>query len=123
MQYMANNGHPIIGTVVIAALYLQVILALIHHNVYKKEGRRTIWGMVHVWWGRVIVTMGIINGGLGLMLSGNTTKGEIAYGVIAGVIWLTWVGVSAASSFRSGGVQGETGEKLGKSSGANGNDA
>lgn len=123
MQYMADNGHPIIGTVVITALYLQPILALLHRNIYKKEGRRTIWGTVHVWWGRVIITMGIINGGLGLMLSGNTTKAEIAYGVIAGLIWLTWVGISAASAFRSGGVQGVTGEKIGKSNGASGSDA
>ena len=28
------------------------------------------------------------------MLSGNTVKGEIAYGVIAGVIWLVWMVVA-----------------------------
>ena len=50
------------------------------------------------------------------MLSGNTTKGEIAYGVIAGVIWLVWVGVAVWSHLRSSGSQGETGENiLGKS--------
>ena len=37
------------------------------------------------------------------MLSGNTTKGEIAYGVIAGLIWLTWVAISTASHFKSRG--------------------
>ena len=116
---MAHNGHPIIGTVVVASLYLQPVLALLHHNIYKKEGRRTIWGLLHVWWGRIIITLGIINGGLGLMLSDNTTKGEIAYGEIAGGIWLTWIGVSAASSFKSGGAHDETGEKLGKSNGSN----
>ena len=47
------------------------------------------------------------------MLSGNTTKGEIAYGIIAGLIWLTWVAISTASHFRSRGTtKGETGEKL-----------
>ena len=62
------------------------------------------------------MTLGIINAGLGLMLSGNTVKGEIAYGVIAGVIWVTWMAVVIGSHLRSKGAVGETGEKaLGKS--------
>ena len=63
-----------------------------------------------------MITLGIINGGLGLQLSGNTTKGEIAYGVIAGVIWLGWVAVAAMSHFNTGGTsrRGETGEKISK---------
>lgn len=51
------------------------------------------------------------------MLSGNTVKGEIAYGVIAGVIWLVWLAVVVWSTMRNKGkMVGETGEKaLGKS--------
>lgn len=45
------------------------------------------------------------------MLSGNTVKGEIAYGVIAGVIWCTWVAVSTWSVIRTRGAADETGEK------------
>lgn len=45
------------------------------------------------------------------MLSGNTVKGEIAYGVIAGVVWVTWVAVVVWSLLRSRGNSGETGEK------------
>jgi hypothetical protein len=42
--------------------------------------------------GRILITLGIINGGLGLRLADNATRGEcIAYGVIAGIIWLLWV--------------------------------
>lgn len=37
---------------------------------------------------RVVLTLGIINGGLGLKLTGDNPKGEIAYGVIAGILWL-----------------------------------
>ena len=62
------------------------------------------------------MTAGMINGGLGLMLSGNTVKGEIAYGVVAGVMWLTWMAVAVWGHLRSRGVSGETGEKaLGQS--------
>ena len=66
------------------------------------------------------MTLGIINGGLGLQLSGNTTKGEIAYGVIAGVIWLAWVAVAVMSHLGTRGSLGETGEKIGKSETPNG---
>ena len=112
-QYTADNGHPIIGTVVVAALYLQPALGLLHHLVYRKNGKTTVWAVLHVWWGRIIVTLGIINGGLGLMLSGNTTNGEIIYGAIAGSIWVVWMGTSAYSFVVSRGVRGgETGEKF-----------
>ena len=62
----------------------------------------------------MILTAGVINGGLGLMLSGNTVKGEIAYGVIAGTIWLVWVAVVVLSYVRGKGssLQLETGEKV-----------
>lgn len=111
VQLTASNGHPIIGIIVVGALVFQPIGGLIHHYMYKKYQRRTIWATTHVWWGRIILTLGIINGGLGLMLSGNTVKGEIAYGVIAGVMWLIWMAVAIWGSRRSSGTSGETGEK------------
>ena len=111
-QLTASNGHPIIGIIVVGTLVFQPISGLIHHYMYKKYQRRTAWAITHVWWGRLIVTVGIINGGLGLMLSGNTVKGEIAYGVIAGVVWLIWMAVAVWSQLRSKGIPGETGEKV-----------
>ena len=55
------------------------------------------------------------------MLSANTVKGEIAYGAIAGTIWLVWMAVIVLSHVRSKGTssQLETGEKVwGKSDAA-----
>ena len=62
----------------------------------------------------MLLTAGIINGGLGLMLSGNTVKGEIAYGVVAGTMWLVWVAAVVLSRVRSKGTssQRETGDKV-----------
>ena len=57
--------------------------------------------------------MGVINGGLGLQLSANTVSGEIAYGVIAGVLFLFYVAVVLISEMRARGRKlGETGEKI-----------
>lgn len=49
-----------------------------------------------------MITLGIINGGLGLRLAGNTQKGEIAYGVVAGVIWLVWMTAAVLGEIRRG---------------------
>ncbi len=50
------------------------------------------------------------------MLSRNTVKGEIVYGVIAGVMWLIWMAAAGWGHLRSEGTSGETGEKaLGQS--------
>lgn len=112
-QIVASNGHPIIGILVVGLLLLQPPLGIIHHYIFKRKQTRTIWSTVHVWWGRALVTVAIINGGLGLQLSGDIVKGEIAYGVIAGVIWLTWMVVSTSSYFGSGDIRAGQGEKNG----------
>lgn len=53
-------------------------------------------GRVHVWAGRVLITIGMINGGLGLLLSADGTRNDyIAYGATAGSIWVLFGGVSA----------------------------
>jgi len=59
--------------------------------MFKKHARRFVWSYFHIWLGRILITLGIINGGLGLRLANNTKKGEIAYGVIAGFMWLVWM--------------------------------
>ncbi|KAI9820257.1 MAG: hypothetical protein M1827_005879 [Pycnora praestabilis] len=111
-----DQAHPIIGLVVFSLLFFQPFLALVHHQIYKKEHRRTVWAWAHIWWGRALIILGVINGGLGLQLSGNTVKGEIAYGVLAGIMFVVYVGVILMAYLRPKNDQeGETGEKIGGS--------
>jgi hypothetical protein len=88
---LLNNYHPIIGMVVLAVIFFQPILGFLHHRLFKKYSHRTIWSYAHIWLGRAAITLGIINGGLGLKLADNSRSGKIAYGVIAGFMWLVWV--------------------------------
>lgn len=112
-QWKAGNGHPIIGTTVIGLLILQPVLGYVHHLIYVKEHRRTFWIYGHIWYGRALIILAVINGGLGLQLSDNTVKGEIAYGVIAGVMFLLYLVVLAISYGRkSKGLENETGAKM-----------
>lgn len=66
-----------------------------------------------MWVGRVVITLGIINGGLGMKLSEVDRSNEIAYGVIAGLVWVAWMSVVLWSTFGpSRGTRArDTGEK------------
>ncbi|CAI6336616.1 unnamed protein product [Periconia digitata] len=94
---MLGHHHPIIGIVVFCLLFFQPILGFLHHYAYRKYERRTVWSYGHLWLGRIVITLGIINGGLGMLLATDTgfyapsTGQKIAYGVVAGVMWLAWV--------------------------------
>jgi hypothetical protein len=94
--FQINKYHPIIGIVVFACLFFQPILGLLHHSFFKKHQRRTLWSHAHLWLGRSVITLGIINGGLGFMLADDpkNKSAMIAYSVIAGVVWLLWVSAS-----------------------------
>ena len=94
-----NTYHPVIGLVVIGLLAFQPVLGLLHHYMFKAYDRKTFWTASHVWAGRLIITLGIINGGLGLRLSEADRSSEIAYGVLAGLVWVVWLGVILWSTF------------------------
>ena len=81
-----NNAHTKLGTVVVAMLLVQPLFGLIHHMRFRKTHRPNAWTHLHVWYGRMLILLGIINGGLGLQLAANSKGGEIAYGVVGGVL-------------------------------------
>ncbi|KAI9872543.1 MAG: hypothetical protein M1830_001493 [Pleopsidium flavum] len=106
-----NNAHPIIGITVLSLLTLQPLLGLTHHIHYVRTSRRTLWATAHVWLGRALITLGIINGGLGLQLSDNTRSGEIVYGVVAGIVALVYVAVLVVVGRKEKSEGGSRGEK------------
>lgn len=112
-MHLLEHHHPVIGIVVFAALMLQPVFGLLHHILFKKHGSRTLWSYVHIWLGRAAVTLGIINGGLGLRLADSmnmsSKSGIIAYGVVAALMWLTWVAASIVGERRrKGRMQAQT---------------
>lgn len=95
LNYLGQS-HAIIGIVAIAAVCIQPFTGLLHHILFKRTGGRNVATLPHVWWGRAAVTLGIINGGLGLQLAKNTylgysRSGTIAYSVVAWVMWVLWM--------------------------------
>ena len=97
-------------------MFFQPILGYIHHLFFVRSQKRTWWAVAHVWYGRALIILGAINGGLGLQLADDTTGGEIAYGVVAGVVFLVWFAVIVIRFLRGRGKPEE--EKMVGSSGS-----
>lgn len=105
-----STYHAIIGLTVTGALLIQPVTGLIHHLLYKRSGSANVATYPHVWWGRAVITLGIINGGFGLLLTGEPTKIYIGYGVGAGVVWLIWMFVILVATIKTRGSRNrETG--------------
>lgn len=115
LYHHLSTTHSIIGLVVAGCLLLQPISGLTHHLLYKRHGSRNVATYSHVWWGRAVITLGIINGGLGLKLADNSRKGEIAYGVIAGFMWVLWMAVILLATVKSRGHRGSDMNEYGDS--------
>ncbi|USW48062.1 Putative cytochrome b561/ferric reductase transmembrane [Septoria linicola] len=92
-----HDPHPIIGIILLGLIFFQPFFGLMHHLLFKKYLRRTFWSYAHLWLGRIVITLGIINGGLGLRLARRfplapPSRGAmIGYGVAAGIMWLLYV--------------------------------
>jgi hypothetical protein len=112
-------AHPMIGVVVIGALFIQPFLGFGHHLLYKARGNPNIFTQPHIWWGRIFVTVGIINGGLGLQLTGGSTAMEFAYTAVSSVVWVAWMAVAfmawktKRAAARDGSISGRS-DRLGK---------
>jgi len=88
-----GRTHTIFGTVIVILFLLQPFIGLAHHCLYKKTGGRTPVSHIHIWLGRSILICGAVNGGLGLQLAANSRGGEIAWGVVAGVMALIYAAI------------------------------
>lgn len=91
-----TEAHPIIGIVVVAWLILfQPAMGFLQHRYFRKTGGKGLFGYMHRWFGRTLIVLGVINGGLGFQLSGigsgNPKGAVISYGVVAGVIAIAYV--------------------------------
>jgi hypothetical protein len=86
-----SNYHPVIGIILLCLVIIQPVLGHMHHAAYKRVGRRTYWSYGHLILGRLLITLGIINGGLGFMLARNSTMGYTVYAIVAGIIYAVYV--------------------------------
>ncbi|KAK4222961.1 hypothetical protein QBC38DRAFT_518047 [Podospora fimiseda] len=95
------NYHPIIGLVLFGLFLIQPVLGVLHHLRFRKIQKRQIWSWLHLFNGRVGVTIGIINGALGLNLSNNASGyRKRVYYIVAAVVWVLWMVVAIVAELK-----------------------
>lgn len=87
---------------VVALLAIQPALGGLHHQYFVKNGARGIFSYVHLWFGRILLVLGAINGGLGFQLSNSKQSYIIAYSVITVFFYLLYAGVKGFTMARNG---------------------
>ncbi|KAK4126952.1 hypothetical protein N657DRAFT_630874 [Parathielavia appendiculata] len=87
----STSYHSIIGLVVLGCLAVQPVLGLIHHEWFRRLHRRQIWSYLHLFNGRIPITLGMMNGGLGLWMAGASDRLKVAYVVTAAAMWTLWM--------------------------------
>ncbi|EHK24743.1 uncharacterized protein TRIVIDRAFT_30789, partial [Trichoderma virens Gv29-8] len=103
-----DQAHSRLGVILVALISLQPIFGFIHHVNYLKTQKRGIFGYLHCWYGRSLMIVGIVNGGLGLQLGNAPTRFIIAYSVVAGVTTLIYLGSIAIGWTRSTRIEKES---------------
>jgi hypothetical protein len=61
-----------------------------HHRQVVRTGVKNWKGHMHVWFGRFLIAISLINGGFGLKLANITSSGKIAYAVLAAIIAVSY---------------------------------
>jgi hypothetical protein len=55
-----DQGHQILGLIVVGLLSLQVVFGYVHHQKYKKVGHRTVPSYLHIGLGRIVIYVGMV---------------------------------------------------------------
>ncbi|KAK0385005.1 hypothetical protein NLU13_7483 [Sarocladium strictum] len=88
-----KSYHQIVGIIVVAFILAQFTIGFLHHKKFKDTQHPTIYGKVHVWLGRIIIFLGVLNAFFGLTFALNRRYGI----VLAGLMIFIILGVFAAT--------------------------
>lgn len=94
------NYHPILGVVILALVAFQPLLGYLHHRQYKRTQARSTVSHLHLWNGRLLMVLGIVNGGLGLAVSGASSMAKLGYTIVAAVMGGAWLLVTVVAGWR-----------------------
>jgi hypothetical protein len=102
---LTKGYHQVIGYVVVGILLsAQPILGILQHLHFRSTGSRSVMGLGHQWLGRIVIILGVINGGLGMRESGPVGNewvpnyAPVVYSIVAAVVFLIYVGVVVGTS-------------------------
>lgn len=98
-------AHVVIGLLATSMIILvQPAMGILQHMHFRKTGRKSIFGYIHRWNGRVAIILGMINQGLGFQLTGIGLVVEphslIRNFTILGVLGGIWFALAMWDCFR-----------------------
>ncbi|KND90694.1 hypothetical protein TOPH_04608 [Tolypocladium ophioglossoides CBS 100239] len=104
-----TTPHTRLGVFVVPLMGIQPILGFLHHMYYVKNRRRGILGYIHIWYGRSLIIIGVVNGGLGLKYArdlGLVRRSEsrrfiAGYIVLAAIVAAAYLGTIALGYART----------------------
>ena len=94
-----GRNHTVIGTVVVAAMGIQPLLGVLHHRHFVQNQSRGMVSHIHIWWGRLLMILGVINGGLGLQLSSASNGLVVGYAVASAVLFVVYVASKVVGAY------------------------
>ena len=97
---LLDDIHSIIGIILFGLLLAQIPFGLYHHRAFKKHQSRTLVSYLHLFNGRLLIFLGIVNGALGLRLAGQERGKIIAYAVGAGIVGLLYIAAIVVGEMR-----------------------
>jgi hypothetical protein len=112
--YIANASnrldepHAIVGMLLLAILFFMPLVGAIHHKVYKRMQKRTMWAYGHIFTGRAGIVLGMINGGLGLQLADARRSYVVTYSVFAGSVGTVYIAVIVFGEWKRGWKSSQT---------------
>lgn len=69
----------------------QPFIGFIHHRQYQKAQHRGLLSYIHIWYGRILMLLGVINGGLGLQLVGTSGSMRTVYIAMASIFGAIYI--------------------------------
>ncbi|KAI1360390.1 hypothetical protein F5Y08DRAFT_317497 [Xylaria arbuscula] len=95
-----NTPHQIIGILVFIFVIAQLVLGFLHHRMYKKTQQPTKLAPIHVWLGRFVILLGIVNGFTGFPLALSPSYDYALLGVVSFVLPVFLLILAAGKIFR-----------------------
>jgi hypothetical protein len=96
---IANTAHAVVGLVVVFSLLaFQPLMGWLQHRHFHQYRGRGAFGALHLWFGRTMVILGMVNGGIGFLLGWQLEKWRkksyIAVASFVGFFWIVCLAIN-----------------------------
>ncbi|KAL7799021.1 hypothetical protein V8C37DRAFT_366290 [Trichoderma ceciliae] len=85
-NYQRSRGfhslHQVLGFMIVLLLLIQLAVGILHHLKWRKTKQPTLFGKIHLWNGRIVLTVGAVNGYIGFGFALDRKYALIVLGIV-----------------------------------------